>query len=74
MKPTDRFTPGRCNYCNAASVVMFQYQSYLASSRPGRRWQKLTVRACAEHEGCVNWNSMRTLHPHRPLLRIARAS
>lgn len=59
----------RCNYCRSDAVAWFSYRSCLASTR--QRWFTVTVAACAEHEGCVNWKSLRDSHPDAPIQRSA---
>lgn len=50
----------RCSYCDRAAVAWFTYTGHVWGRR--RRRINCTVAACAEHEGCVNWNGMRKLH------------
>ena len=57
-----------CNYCHKPADVRFQYQGYLACCIV-RRQPRVIVAACAEHEGCRNWASVRARHPDIPLER-----
>jgi len=63
------FTPTRCNYCREPAAVRFTYHGHLAACIV-RRQPVVTVAACAEHEGCVNWNGVRALHAEAPLERM----
>jgi hypothetical protein len=60
---------GRCDYCGARATARISYDGYLATGR--RRYVRCHVRACAKHEGCVNWDGMRRLHPDAPVERAA---
>ncbi len=58
-----RFAP-RCNYCEKPSAARFSWTSRVLGSVDGRkRTVTVTVRACAEHVGCPNWESHRKQHP-----------
>jgi hypothetical protein len=60
--------PPRCSYCTKPSVVWFRRQSWV-SKQGSRRALSWSVGACAEHEGCVNWQSHLTTNP--TLIRAA---
>lgn len=62
--------PPRCNYCKRSSVVVIRWRSSLASMGR-RRVFMITAGACAEHEDCVNFKSVRGLHPDAPEQRFA---
>ena len=51
-----KFAPGRCNYCAAPAVVSITWQSWY-SKMGSRRALTMHARACAEHQGCVNFRS-----------------
>ena len=56
----------RCDYCDEPSTVRIA-----TWQRPWGRCRMIRVvfQTCAQHEGCLNWTSIRQLHSDIPLDR-----
>ena len=59
----------RCNYCQKPAANEFSWQSWY-SRQGSRRAMTIYARSCDEHLGCVNWESLRALHPEALVTRI----
>lgn len=50
----------RCDYCASPAV---EWLSYRKRSYPSGRLVDVHCGACAEHVGCVSWESIQGFHP-----------